>query len=279
MKLWEAVLYALFGGFTELLPISFAGHAAILQSAFGLTSLAESDGYYIHAAISAGVVLAIFLAFRTEARAMRTEWLTMTGLRRLRRGERPDYALRRSMVLGVVALLPMLVSLIFLSSAEEISHLVLVAAFFLVNGGLIFLCCRGAVGQKDEKYALISDGFLIGLMRALAIFPGLSSFGASVCIGRVRGFSPRYNLRFSYLLTLAFHLVLFFYRLVRAICFGSFFWMTIPTCLLTVVCTTVTGYLAIQYFRYLLERYKLNVFAYYCWGAAAILLFISLINS
>ncbi len=279
MKLWEAVIYALFGGFSELLPISFAGHAAILRSAFNLTSLAESDGYYIHAAISLGVILAIALALRPETRALKNECLTMMGLRRLRRGERADFPLRRSIVLGLIALLPMLASLIFLSSAEEISHLVLVAAFFLLNGGLIFLCCRGAVGQKDEKYAMISDGFLIGLMRALTIFPGLSSFGASICIGRVRGFSLRYNLRFGYLLTLVFHVVLFFYRLIRAFCFGSFFWMTLPACLLAVVCTTVTGYLAIQYFRYLLERYKLNVFAYYCWGAAAILLFISLINS
>ena len=279
MKLWEAVIYALFGGFSELLPISFAGHAAILRSAFNLTSLAESDGYYIHAAISLGVILAIALALRPETQALKNECLTMMGLRRLRRGERADFPLRRSIVLGLIALLPMLASLIFLSSAEEISHLVLVAAFFLLNGGLIFLCCRGAVGQKDEKYAMISDGFLIGLMRALTIFPGLSSFGASICIGRVRGFSMRYNLRFGYLLTLVFHVVLFFYRLIRAFCFGSFFWMTLPACLLAVVCTTVTGYLAIQYFRYLLERYKLNVFAYYCWGAAAILLFISLINS
>ena len=279
MKFWEAVIYALFGGFTELLPISFAGHAAILRSAFNLTSLAESDGYFIHAAISLGVVSAIMISFRAEANAMKTEWLAMTGLRPLRRRERPDFALRRSMLLGLVALLPMLLSLIFLSSAEQINHLVLVAAFFLLNGGLIFLCCRGAVGQKDERYALISDGFLIGLMRAISIFPGMSSFGASVCIGRVRGFSLRYNLRFGYLLTLVFQLVLFFYRLIRAICFGSFYWTTVPICLLTVLCATVAGYLAIQYFRYLLERYKLNVFAYYCWGAAAILLFISLINS
>lgn len=279
MKFWEAVIYALFGGFTELLPISFAGHAAILRSAFNLTSLAESDGYFIHAAISLGVVAAITISFRAEAHAMKTEWLAMTGLRPLRRRERPDFALRRSMLLGLVALLPMLLSLIFLSSAEEISHLVLVAAFFLLNGGLIFLCCRGAVGQKDEKYALISDGFLIGLMRAISIFPGMSSFGASICVGRVRGFSLRYNLRFGYLLTLVFQLVLFFYRLIRAVCFGSFYWTTVPICLLAVLCTTVAGYLAIQYFRYLLERYKLNVFAYYCWGAAAILLFISLINS
>ncbi len=279
MKLWEAAIYALFGGFTELLPISFAGHAAILRGAFNLTSLAESDGYYIHAAISVGIVLAVALAFRGETRAMKTEWLAMTGLRRLPRGERADYALRRSILLGLAALLPMLASLIFLSSAEEIGHLVLVAAFFLINGGLIFLCCRGAVGQKDEKYALISDGFFIGLVRALSIFPGMSSFGASICIGRVRGFSLRYNLRFGYLLTLCYHSVLFFYRLIRAFCFGSFYWTTILSCLLAIVCTTVAGYLAIQYFRYLLERYKLNVFAYYCWGAAAILLFISLINS
>lgn len=279
MKIWEAVIYALFGGFTELLPISFGGHAAILKSAFGLTALAESDGYYIHAAISLGVVLAICVAFRAETDELKHEWLAMTGLRPLRRRERPNYLIRRSMLLGLFALFPMLISLIFLSHAEAISHLVLVATFFLINGGVIFLCCRGAVGQKEEKYALISDTFLIGLLRAAAIFPGTSSLGASMCIGRVRGFSLRYNLRFAYMLTLVYHLVLFFYRMIRAIIYGSLFWSTVPAFLLTIVVTSLAGYLAIHYFRYLLERYKLSVFAYYCWGAAAILLFISLINS
>lgn len=279
MKIWETIIYALFGGFTELLPISFAGHATILQSAFNLTSLAESDGYYIHAAISVGVVLAIYLSYRPETMALKREWLLMSGLRRPRRGERVDYPLRRSILLGVVALFPMCISLIFLSSAEKITHLVLVAVFFLLNGGLIFLCCRGATGQKDEKFALLSDGLLVGLMRAVAIFPGMSSLCASVCLGRVRGFSLRYNLRFSYLLTLAFHLILFFYRFIRAVIYGSLAWTTLPFCLLAVLCATFAGYLAIQYFRYLLERRKLNVFVYYSWGAATILLFISLINS
>ena len=49
--------------------------------------------------------------------------------------------------------------------------------------------------------------------------------------------------------------------------------------LLAMLFATVAGYLAIQYFRYLIQRKKWNLFAYYCWEAAAIVLVLALINS
>ena len=51
MKIWEAIIYAVFGGAAELLPISFGGHSAILSGVFNLSSLSEGGGYYVRAAI------------------------------------------------------------------------------------------------------------------------------------------------------------------------------------------------------------------------------------
>ena len=49
--------------------------------------------------------------------------------------------------------------------------------------------------------------------------------------------------------------------------------------LFTIVFAAVAGYLAIQYFRYLIQRNKINLFAYYSWEAAAIVLILALINA
>ncbi len=279
MKIWEAILYAFFGGAAELLPISFAGHAALLQNAFNLSPLSEGGGYYVHAAICLGVMAAIFLSFRGETRTLKNEILLMTGLKRLRRGAHPNRVLRRSILLGFFALIPMLLSLIFTAKAERISGMALIALFFALNGALLFLCCRGTPGRKTEKNVLLSDTLLIGLTRCVSVFPGLSSVGSSMCIGRARGLSLRYNLRLAYLLTLVYQMALFLYRLIRAVAFGHFSAGIVPPVVLAALFSAVAGYLAIQYFRYLLQRQKLYAFSYYCWGAAMLALILLLINA
>lgn len=279
MKIWEAILYAIFGGISELLPISFAGHAAILKNAFALQPLNEGGGYYIHAAICLGVMLAIRLAFSAELRTLKHELAIMGGFRRLRRGERSDPYLRRSIALGFVALIPMLLSLIITARAERSDGLLTVALLFTLNGLLLFFCCRGRTGEKTEKNALLGDAVLIGLVRACSVFPGLSSMGGSMCVGHVRGFSSEYNLRVAYLLTLVYQAALFLYRLVRAFAFGSFTFSLLLPMIFAVLFAAVVGYLAIQYFRYLLQHRKLSGFAYYCWGAALLSLILLLINA
>lgn len=279
MRIWEAIIYAIFGGATELLPISFAGHTAILQSVFGLSSLQTGGGAYVRAGISLGVLAAIILTFRAETRALGRELRLMTGMKRLRRHEAPDLLLRRSVTLGLFALVPMLCSLIFLAFAEHITRLPYVAGLFALNGLLIFSCCRGSTGQKAEREITLPDTLLIGVGRMLAVFPGLSSTGASLCIGRVRGLSLNYNLRLTYMLALAYECAAFLYRLIRAFLYGSFSGTVLLATALAIVFAAVFGYLAMQYFRYLLQRKKLNVFAYYCWDAAVIALVLALINA
>lgn len=279
MKIWEAIIYGIVGGATELLPISFTGHSTVLGEIFNLSSLTQDGGYYVRAAICLGVIAAIVLSFSVESRAFGREILLMTGLKRLRRGQRKDRLLRRSILLGFFALVPMLCSLIFTAPAERISRLLLVALFFALNGLLIFLCSHRNVGKKTEKTVLLSDTLLIGFTRMLSVFPGLSSVGSSLAVAQARGLSVRYNLRLTYLLTLCYEMAAFLFYLIRAFCYGSFTTGTILPVLFAMLFSGIAGYFAIQYFRYLLNRGKLYVFAYYCWDAAAIALILSLINS
>lgn len=95
MKIWEAIIYAVFGGAAELLPISFGGHSAILSGVFNLSSLSEGGGYYVRAAICLGVMAAIVLSFSAETLSFGRELLLITGLKRRRRGQRTDAVLRR----------------------------------------------------------------------------------------------------------------------------------------------------------------------------------------
>ena len=134
MKIWEAILYAVFGGATELLPLSFSGHAAVLHEVFHLTGLTETGGYYTRLGITLGVVAAIILSFPGESRRFGREVLCVTGARRRSRSDLTERSLTRSVLIGLFALLPMLLSLIFVAMAERKTGLAVTALLFAVNG-------------------------------------------------------------------------------------------------------------------------------------------------
>ena len=278
MKIWEAIIYGIFGGLTELLPLSFQGHYVFLRGAFNLSAL-TGDGYFIRAAICLGVMAAIFLSLPAESGNMGRELLKMSGLKKRRRKEQVNVLLRRSILLCFFALIPMLCSLIYTAFAESITSLFYTALLFALNGFVLLFCFRGTGGQKSERDTTVLDTLLVGLARAASVFPGLSSVGSSLCVGNARGLSPQYNLRLAYLLALFYEVATFIYYLVRGFLFGSFSPSLILPILFALVFSTVAGYFGIQYLRYMLRHNKVGNFSYYCWTLTGILLFLSLINA
>ncbi len=279
MKYWVMILYALVGGITELLPVSFPGHAVVLQKAFNIPSLLEGEGCYIRAAISLGTILAVYLSFYHEARDNR---ITLRGIRRRRHNQRAtaDMQLKiRVNLLAVFALIPMLISLIFLRKAQSITNLTWVSGLFVVNTLVLILCTRGSVGEREERDITLFDALLIGLFRMFGIFPGLSGVCASVCIGRARGFSNRFNLKFTYLLTLMYEFGAFLFYLICAFRFGSFSGAMLLPCVMVAGISAVVGYFTLTYFRHMLMNHKLRSFTYYCIDAAAIAFIVAILNA
>ena len=279
MRIWEAIIYAICGGICELLPMSFSGHVAALQNAFHLSPLSEGGGAYVRAAITLGVIVAILLAFPSEMGSTRQSIRLMSQKRRPRRGENRERLQIRTVRLCFFALVPMLLSFLYLAPAERIGRLPVIAVFFAINGAFIYRCCRGQAGQRMERNLTLLDTLAMGLARMLSVFPGLSSVGSSLAVGRAFSLEPRCNLRLTYTITLGYEIAALIYYTLRAVLVGSFSGMILLTCLLTVVCTAAVGYFALQYARYLLEKNQLKFFAYYSWDAAVIVLILALINS
>lgn len=155
MKIWEAILYGFFAGVTEILPVSFRGHAVVLQSIFALSPLTEGSGLYVRASICLGIALALALALRVEVRQSSRELLRLLGRKKRGRKNRTSPARRRGVLLGLVALAPALLALIYCAAAERITRLLYVALFFILNGLVIFLGTRFAPGEKTEKNATL----------------------------------------------------------------------------------------------------------------------------
>lgn len=279
MKIWEAILYGIFGGASSLLPISFNGHYTLLRETFNLPPLTVGSGLYIRCAVCIGVIAAIILAFRSESATLGREVLHLTGLKKRRRSEQIDRPYIRSILLFALALIMSLLSLIYAAPASRFGKLLVVAALFAVNGALIFWYSKSASGKKDEKTVLLSDSFFIGLSRMIAAFPGLSPLAGSLFVGHARGLNTEYNYHVAYMLTLAYEVCSLIYHLIRAFVYAPFSADILLPFFIVLILTAGIGYLALQYLRYLLQRQKVAFFAYYCWDAAALALVLSMINA
>lgn len=280
MKFWEVILYALVGGISELLPISFSGHSAMLQNVFHMSSLNAGDGFYVRAGICIGIIIALCMVFRNETRESKLILRKLRGRdthRRRTSGQEQGIKIR-VFLLSFFAFIPMLFSLIFMGKAENNGSLIHITIFFVLNGFLIFLCTRGPVGQRGDREVTLYDSLLIGVLRMLSVFPGLSSVGTSLCIGRARGMSQSFNIRFTYMLTMGFQLVGCVYYLFRGFIFGSFTGRSILSFILSIVISSVAAFFSMLYFKNVIMKDKLKMFVYYCFDAAAIAFIIAIIN-
>ena len=280
MKIWEVIVYAIVGGITELIPVSFPAHSALLQNVFHMNSLTVGEGPYIRAGICLGIVLALYMVFRDETKESRVLLRQMrrrSSRRRINRTDDNGIQLR-GVLLVFFALIPMLFSFLFMGRAETKCSLIHITLFFAVNGILLYVCTRGPVGRREQDDVTLYDSLLVGVLRMLSVFPGLSSVGTSLCVGRARGMSPGFNFRFTYMLTLSIQVISCVFFLFRGIFLGSMTFGTVLSFLIAVVVSSVTAFFALLYFRNVVLKDKLKIFVYYCFDAAAIAFIIAIIN-
>ncbi len=280
MKIWEAIVYALVGGITELIPVSFPAHSAILQNVFHMTSLTTGEGPYIRAGICLGIVLALYMVFHDETKESKVLLRKMRSRdRRRRRSHNEDRGSHlRLLLLAFFALIPMLLSFLFMGKAESNGSLIHITIFFALNGILLFICTRGPVGKREAEDVTLYDSLLVGVLRMVSVFPGLSSVGTSLCVGRIRGMSPGFNFRFTYLLTMCIQGISVVFFLFRGIFLGSLSMGTVLSFLIAAAVSAVTAFFALLYFRNVIMKDKLKMFVYYCFDAAAIAFIIAIIN-
>ncbi len=280
MKIWEVIVYAIVGGISELLPISFPAHSAILQNLFHMSSLISGDGPFIRAGICLGIMVALYMVFRDDTTESRVILRKMRNRSPRNHRSRTDHreSKLRLILLVFFALIPMLFSFIYIGKAEREFSLIHITVFFVINGILIFICSRGPVGKWEDEAATLYDSLMVGALRMVSVLPGLSSVGTSLCVGRARGMSPAFNIRFTYLTTLWFQAASCVFFLFRGIFLGNFYWQTILSFVIALTVSAVVAFFTLLYFRNMILKDKLKMFVYYCFDAAAIAFIIAIIN-
>ncbi len=190
----KLLLLGLLQGLTEFLPVSSSGHLAIFQNLVGFDSPPLGFDLVLHGA----TLIATLLFFRKTWWRVLVEWLS--GWRfppgRRKPGWKTGWAILAGTVLTAGIGLP-------LKGAVEgaMGSLSIVGGLLIVNAGILFLAGRFA--YRPQKASLnMKAGLGVGVVQGLAVFPGISRSGSTICAGLFLGLDPKDAFDFSFLMSL-----------------------------------------------------------------------------
>lgn len=184
----EALLLGILQGLTEFLPVSSSGHLelgqAILKTGF------EKDLTFT-IVVHGATVLSTIVVFFSEIKKIFKETFLF------QRNESTRFAFKILISMIPVAIL----GLFFKEDVESLysGNIRFVGMMLLITAVLLGLTSFIKTNQKDISYL---RAFLIGIMQAVAVIPGISRSGATISTALIMGVRKDLAARFSFLMVL-----------------------------------------------------------------------------
>lgn len=275
MSWFFALFSGLIQGITEFLPVSSSGHLVIFQQFFGMQDV-EQDYMLFDVLLHFGTLLAVCVAYWPDIRDMVRALFNRVPETHGDKHSPTNRSARRLVLLLITATLPLVLVLFIKDMVEGLfSSTLFVGIALMLTGLVIFLSDRAAKGDKNERSATMTDALLIGLAQLAAVVPGLSRSGMTISAGLGRRLDRGFAVKFSFLLSLPAVVGANILSLIEAVSVGVTPAL-IPAYCIGVAAAAVSGYLAIRFMRYIVQKGKFGGFAYYCFGIGALTLLLTI---
>jgi len=249
----KAIVLGLVQGLTEFLPVSSTAHLILVPWFFGWRGAVDSLIFDV--ALHAGTLVALIFCFYRD-------WIDM-----LTRD-------RRLLYLIIIASFPAgIAGILFSGLVEHTLRSPIIITFSLVIVGIIMLVAERhskAMKGLERGGITLKDSLVIGVAQAVALIPGVSRSGITITAGLFRDLTRVSAARFSFLLSTPVILgatVLEGRKLMKDPSLLSF-----DIFAAGFVSAYVSGLVAIIFLLRFLNRHPLNLFVYYRFALAMVIL-------
>lgn len=154
-----------------------------------------------------------------------------------------------------------LVGLFFQNQIEALffRNLVLVGAMLLLTGLILFLADRASDTQKKVSF---TNAFVLGIVQAIAILPGISRSGSTIASAMLLGIDRQKATRFSFLMVLP----LIFGSMAKTIIDleGTPQNTNINILAVGFISAFISGIVACRWMITIIKKSQLKYFSYYC---------------
>ena len=193
MEYFEYFLYGVIQGLTEFIPVSSTAHLKVISILLGI----DDPGTSLSAIIQFGSVLALIWYFRNDLFKLKSQ--SSINLIHYFLHDR----LLISIIIGTIPIVLVggFIKLFFTNFFDNFFRSNLsIALFSFIMAIFMYIADSSKKGSINLKNYNFSDGFLIGLSQALAIFPGVSRSGVTISTALVSGWERGDAAKFSFLL-------------------------------------------------------------------------------
>ena len=160
--------------------------------------------------------------------------------------------------------------ILFKHKIEGVLRSPLVIAVTLIVFGIVMLISERMKKGRTVKDMKIYDAIVIGISQAVALIPGVSRSGITISAGLFRGLKREESVRFSFLLSTpaVFGAVLLEGRKLLSspdnYDLNLFF--------VGLIASAISGLIAIRFLLYFFRKHPLNIFVYYRFMLAVIII-------
>ena len=261
MDYLQSLIMGLVQGLTEFLPVSSTAHLILTPSIFGwkLTPEFTQARFAFDILVQWGTLVAVLVYF------WRDLWnigcAVATGL--IKRDPFGTTDARLGW-LTVVATIPAVVAGVGLNHEIERLHArpFVIVGVLIVFSGMIYAIER--LGRRNRSLDQLNwrDALVIGLGQALAIVPGVSRSGATICGGLLVGLDRTAAARFSFIVSIPALTgagILAIHELGKSQHLAAI----LPSMLLGTAAAAIVGFACIHWLLGYLARHSMDIFVWY----------------
>ena len=251
MTLLEAIILGVIQGLTEFLPISSSGHLVLGQYVLDIKLKGNSFEIVTHL----GTLVSVLCIFWKEILSL---ILDIT-----------DKNNRKYIFYLILGTIPaVVIGFVAKSYISELFESVQLVSIALMVTGLILFYSKKVKNNSlpiDAKKAL-----LIGITQAIAIIPGISRSGITICTALALGMSGKNAAKFSFLLAIP---AISGAGLLLALDPQSdITFIPLTSLIMAFMSSFIVGYICLKWLLSLLESGKFYFFGYYCFMIGLIVL-------
>ncbi len=286
MIIAQAIVLGIVQGLAEFIPISSSAHLIIVPWLFGWDDpILESLSFDV--SLHMGTLVALIWFFAAD-------WIRLirAGFASIWERKIGDDVDRRLAWLLVIGTIPGVVfGVLAEERIEQLFHppdspiqpwaMIAMAVLIALLGTALLIAERLARHVRDLNHVSLKDAVVVGLAQAAALFPGISRSGSTITAGLALGLQRETAARFSFLLSapiVAGAGAKSLFDILQSIREGAFGQDELSLFVVGLLAALVSGYLAIKFLLRYLQRHSTDVFVYYRYGLALVIIIVVLLR-
>jgi undecaprenyl-diphosphatase len=279
----QAIILGIVQGLTEFIPVSSSAHLIIVPWLFHW----RDPGLPFDVALHMGTLVALLWFFRAD-------WIRLirAGVKSITQRKIGDDLDRRLFWFLVIGTIPgAIAGYLGESKIEELFHkpnapntmgaMVAMGVIIALLGIILFVVERVAKHRRGLNEISLKDSIVVGLSQALAIFPGVSRSGSTITAGLALGLQRETSARFSFLLSTPIILgagLKSLFDVNSELATGAITRSDLFAYFIGFIAAAVSGYLCIKLLLRFLQKHSTDIFVYYRWLLAALIIIIAVVR-